>query len=58
MAFAVAELTREQKGYEQATRVSMRPNAPCGQWLPLERDGVVADIICVERREYRASDAG
>ena len=58
MAFVVAELTREQKGYARATRVSMRSNEPCALGLPVERDGVAADIVRVERREYRASDAG
>jgi hypothetical protein len=58
MAFTVAGLTREQKGYARATRVSMRPNAPCAQGLTVERSGVAADIARVERRGYRASDAG
>ena len=58
MAFTVAELTREQKGYARATRVSMRPNAPCAQGLPVERYGVTADIARVERSGYRASNAG
>jgi hypothetical protein len=58
MAFPVAQLTREQKGYGWAARVSMRPNAPCAQGLTVERYGVAADIARVERRGYRASDAG
>ena len=58
MAFIVAELTREQKGYPRATHVSMPPNAPCAQGLPVERDKVAADIARVERRGYRARDAG
>jgi hypothetical protein len=58
MAFAVARLTREQKGYARATRVSMRPNTPCAQGVTVERSGVAADIARVERRGYRASYAG
>jgi hypothetical protein len=58
MAFTAATLTREQKGYARATRVSMRPDAPCAQGLPVEREGVAADIARVERRGYRASYAG
>jgi len=58
MAFTVARLTREQKEYARATRVSMRPNAPCAQGLTVERYGITTDIARVERRGYRASDAG
>ena len=58
MAFTVATLAREQKGYARATRVSMRPNAPCAQVLTVERYEVAADIARVERRGYRASYAG
>jgi len=58
MAFPVAQLTREQKGYARATRVSMRPNAPRAQGLTVERYGVAADIARVEPRGYRASYAG
>jgi hypothetical protein len=58
MAFTVAKLTREQKGCARATRVSMRPNAPCAQELNVERYGVATDIARVERRRYRASYAG
>jgi hypothetical protein len=57
MAFTVARLTREQKGYVRATRVSMRPKASCAQGLTVARYGVAADMARVERRGYRASDA-
>jgi hypothetical protein len=55
MALTVAQVTREQKGCARATRVSMRPNAPCAQGVTVERDDVAADIARVERRRYRAS---
>jgi len=58
MAFTVAELTREQKGYARATRVSLRQNVPGAQGLTVERYGVAADIARVERPGYRASYAG
>jgi hypothetical protein len=58
MASAVAELTREQKGYARATHVSMPPNAPRAQRVTVERYGVVGDIARVEQYGYRASDAG
>ena len=58
MASTLDTLAREQRGYARATRVSMRPNAPCAQELNLERYGVAADIARVERRGYRASYAG
>jgi hypothetical protein len=57
MAFTLAQLAREQKGYARAMRVSMRPNAPCAQGLTVEHEVVAADITRVERRGYRASYA-
>jgi hypothetical protein len=58
MAMAVAALTREQVNTRGPRALSKRPNARCAQGLPVERCGVAADIARVERRGYRASDAG
>ena len=58
MAFPLDTLAREQKGYARATRVSMRPNAPCAQRSTVEGYGVAVDIARVERRGYPASYAG